>query len=129
MRRAFTIIAAVCALLSGAALMQLKLAVQNQAERVSELADQIHRDEESLRILKAEFAHLTTPQSLQQQSIENLAIMPPRPDQVIGNIGEIPFRRDSSTVSEAHSVLLPTSEASSQTDLPEEKEAEEDQTL
>lgn len=129
MRRAFTIIAAVCALLSGAALMQLKLAVQNQAERVSELADQIHRDEESLRILNAEFAHLTTPQSLQQQSIENLAIMPPRPDQVIGNIGEIPFRRGNSAVSEAHSVLLPTAEASSQTDMPEEKETEEDQTL
>lgn len=128
MRRTFTFIAAICALLAGAALLQLKLAVQEQAERVAALADQIHADEESLRILRAEFAHLTTPRSLQEQSIENLAIMPPRPEQVIGNINEVPFRRENSAVNGDHSVLLPTAEKPKAKPASAAKESEEDQT-
>lgn len=129
MRRTFTFIAAICALLSGAALLQLKLAVQDQAERVAALADQIHEDEESLRILRAEFAHLTSPSSLQEQSIENLAIMPPRPDQVLGNINDIPFRRSESTVDGSQSVLLPTAERPKPGAATPENGKSEDQTL
>ncbi len=129
MRRTFTFIAAVCALLSGAALLQLKLAVQEQAERVAALADQIHSDEKSLRILRAEFAHLTTPRSLQEQLIENLAIMPPRPDQIIENIGEIPFRRENTAVSGDLSVLLPATESPEGEPASSETKSGEDQTL
>lgn len=129
MRRTFTFIAAVCALLSGAALLQLKLAVQEQAERVAALADQIHSDEKSLRILRAEFAHLTTPRSLQEQSIENLAIMPPRPEQVIGSVNEIPFRRENTAVNGDLSVLLPATESPEDESASSEPKTSEDQTL
>lgn len=111
MRRAFTSIAAICALLSGAALMQLKLAVQDQAERVAALAEQIHQDRESLRILDAEWAYLTSPQALQEQSIENLALMPPMPRQVIEGIREIPLRTSDADVPAEESVLLPTAKS------------------
>lgn len=129
MRKTFTFIAAICALMSGAALLQLKLAVQDQAERVAALAEQIHEDEESLRILRAEFAHLTTPRSLQEQSIENLAIMPPRPEQVLGNIDEIPFRRGDSKVDGSQSVLLPTAEEPKANKRQAKTAKSEDQTL
>ena len=109
MRRVFTTIAAVCALLSGAALMQLKLAVQDQAEKVAALADQIHKDQESIRILEAEWAYLTSPQALQEQSIEFLALMPPSPKQVLESVSDIPMRRAKEPVSGDDTVLLPTS--------------------
>ncbi len=118
MRRLFTVIAAFCALMAGAALMQLKLAVQDQADKVAALADQIHNDEESLRILEAEWAYLTSPHALQEQSIEFLALMPPTPKQVLGSASDIPLRRSGEVVDGEHSVLLPTSQ-------PQEKDADE----
>ncbi len=107
MRRVFTTIAAICVLFSGAALMQLKLAVQDQAEKVAALADQIHKDQESIRILEAEWAYLTSPHALQEQSIEFLALMPPSPKQVLGSVAEIPMRRAKEPVSGDDTVLLP----------------------
>lgn len=112
MRKAFTAIAALCALMAGAALMQLKLAVQEQAERVAELADQIHDDQETLRILEAEWAYLTSPQFLQEQSIEFLALMPPHPRQVLGDFEEIPMRRRDEKVQSDQTVLLPQPDSS-----------------
>lgn len=111
MHKAFTAMAAVCALLAGAAVMQLKLAVQEQAEQVEGLAQQIHNDRESIRILEAEWAYLTSPEALQDQSIEFLALMPPAPKQIIGNLEEIPFRRSDKEVDSSTSVLLPTAQA------------------
>lgn len=108
MRRLFTFIAAICALASGAALMQLKHAVQEQAEEVEAIANQIHTDQESLRILEAEWAYLTSPQTLQELSIEFLALMPPSPKQVVGSVSDIPLRRSDDVVAGDASVLLPS---------------------
>ncbi len=110
MHKAFTAMAAVSALLAGAAVMQLKLSVQEQAERVEDLADQIHHDRESLRILKSEWAYLTSPEALQEQSIEFLALMPPKPKQIVGSVEDIPLRRSDEEVDGSASVLLPTSQ-------------------
>lgn len=110
MRKTFAAIAAFCALMTGAALMQLKLAVQEQADKVAALAEQIHQDQESLRILEAEWAYLTSPQALQEQSIEFLALMPPTPRQVIETARDIPLRRSDEVVSEDSSVLLPAAQ-------------------
>jgi len=116
MRKTFTCIAAVCALASGAALMQLKHAVQEQAEEVGAIAQQIHRDQESLRILDAEWAYLTSPRALQELSIEFLALMPPSPKQVVGSVSDIPLRRSRETVNGDTSVLLPTATKKSRQD-------------
>lgn len=119
MRKTFAAIAAFCALMTGAALMQLKLAVQEQADKVAALADQIHQDQEGLRILEAEWAYLTSPQALQEQSLEFLALMPPTPRQVIETTRDIPLRRSDEVVSEDSSVLLPTAQT------PREKPADD----
>ena len=90
--------------------MQLKHAVQEQAEEVEAIAQQIHRDQESLRILDAEWAYLTSPRALQELSIEFLALMPPSPKQVVGSVSDIPLRRSKETVNGNASVLLPTAD-------------------
>lgn len=110
MRKTFTAMAAISALLAGAAVMQLKHSVQEQAERVAELADQIHDDKESLRILEAEWAYLTSPRALQDQSIEFLALMPPSSRQIIGSIEDIPMRRSDENVDGDANILLPTAQ-------------------
>ncbi len=114
MRRLFTCIAALCALTSGAALIQLKYAVQEQAENVEAIARQIHQDQESLRILEAEWAYLTSPRTLQELSIEFLALMPPSSKQVVGSVTEIPLRRSREVVGGDTSVLLSTADKKSQ---------------
>lgn len=88
--------------------MQLKHAVQEQAEEVEAIAKQIHADKESLRILEAEWAYLTSPRALQELSIEFLALMPPSPKQVVGSVADIPMRRNADVVSGDTSVLLPS---------------------
>jgi len=123
MRRLFTCIAAICALASGAALMQLKHAVQEQAEEVEAIANQIHADQESLRILKAEWAYLTSPRTLQELSIEFLALMPPSPKQVVGSVTDIPMRHSDEIVSGDTSILLPSANKNSGADA--EKSATE----
>ena len=108
MRKAFTAMAAISAVAAGAAVLQLKFAVQEQAERVQALSDQIHDDREAMRYLEAEWAYLTSPQALQDLSIEFLALMPPLPDQVIGSVEDIPHRRGADVPDDDTSVLLPS---------------------
>lgn len=111
MRRVVTILAAVTAIASGAAVLQLKLAVQNKAADVEALAEQIHRDREAIRVLEAEWAYLTTPRALQDRSIRFLALMPPTAEQVITDPADIPFRPEGIEAESDPGVLLPTANA------------------
>ncbi|UTW56404.1 hypothetical protein [Kordiimonas sp. SCSIO 12610] len=92
MRRYIPLVAAGVALLSGAAVLQLKYAVQEQSSKVKAIARQIHRDEEAIRVLKAEWSYKTTPAVLQDRSLRFLALMPPHSDQIIVSPQVIPFR-------------------------------------
>jgi hypothetical protein len=105
-----TIVAAVTAIASGAAVLQLKLTVQNKAEQVEALAQQIHQDREAIRVLEAEWAFLTTPRSLQDKSVRFLALMPPTAEQIITDPAEIPFRPKGIEAEEDPGVLLPTAQ-------------------
>jgi len=110
MRRLVTAFAAVTALVSGAAVLKLKLVVQDKASQVQALADQIHKDQEAIRVLDAEWAYLTTPRALENQSAKFLALMPPRASQVLTNPDVIPFRPRSAGEVEDPGVLLPSRE-------------------
>ncbi|WP_417450486.1 cell division protein FtsL [Kordiimonas sp.] len=110
MRRLFTILAAFTAILAGAAVLQLKLAVQEKADEVRALANIIHEDREAIRVLEAEWAFLTTPRSLQEKSIRFLALMPPTAEQILEEPTRIPFRPRGVEAEEDPGVLLPASE-------------------
>ncbi|WP_262690993.1 cell division protein FtsL [Kordiimonas aestuarii] len=107
MRRLFTILAAITAILAGAAVLQLKLAVQERADEVKALANKIHADREAIRVLEAEWAYLTTPRSLQDKSIRFLALMPPTAEQILEEPTTIPFRPRGVEAEEDPGVLLP----------------------
>ena len=92
MRRVLPWIAAGLALIAGVAVMQLKFAVQEKADDVAALAQTIRRDREAIRVLDAEWTYLTSPARLQDQSLRFLALMPPKPEQIVGNPTVIPFR-------------------------------------
>ena len=92
MRQYLPFLAAGVALLSGAAVLQLKYAVQEQSSKVKSIARQIHRDEEAIRVLRAEWSYKTTPSVLQDRSLRFLALMPPPSNQVIVSPKVIPFR-------------------------------------
>ena len=109
MRKVVTCLAAVTAIGAGAGVLQLKNTVQERTEEVRAVARQIHRDEEAIRVLEAEWAYLTAPRLLQDRSIQFLALMPPRAKQILHDPVAIPFRPKGVDVdqNEAGSVVLP----------------------
>jgi len=109
MRKVVTYLAAATAMVSGAAVLQLKMTVQERTEEVRAIAQKIHSDEEAIRVLEAEWAYLTTPSVLQNRSIQFLALMPPRAKQILHDPVVIPFRPRGVDVEQkdASSVVLP----------------------
>ena len=107
MRRLFTILVAITAIIAGAAVLQLKLAVQERADKVKAIAAQIHEDREAIRVLEAEWAYLTNPRALQDKSVRFLALMPPKAEQILEDPTTIPFRPRGVEAEEDPGVLLP----------------------
>lgn len=107
MRRLFTILVAITAIVAGAAVLQLKLAVQERADKVKAIAAQIHEDREAIRVLEAEWAYLTNPRALQDKSVRFLALMPPKAEQILEDPTTIPFRPRGVEAEEDPGVLLP----------------------
>lgn len=107
MRKFVTILAAVTAVATGVAALQIKATVQAKTDDVKALARQIHDDREAIRIVEAEWAYLTAPSVLQERSIEFLALMPPRAKQIVGDPSLVPFRPRGVEVEGDPGVLLP----------------------
>lgn len=114
MRKIVTALAAVTAVASGVAVLQLKATVQTKTDAVKALARQIHEDQEAIRVIETEWAYLTTPSVLQERSIEFLALMPPRAKQIVSDPSAVPFRPKGVEVEGDPGVLLPA--AHSKTD-------------
>jgi len=92
MRPLLALLAAVIVLAAAGALYQLKHRVETRREAVRALEEQIVEDAEALRVLKAEWAYLTSPAELQPRAREHLALGPPHPDQIASSIAQLPFR-------------------------------------
>ena len=129
MRKALTIIAAATAIASGAAVLQLKITVQNKVDNVKEIARQIKQDREAIRVLEAEWAYLTTPQVLQDRSVRFLALMPPRAKQIITDPSSIPFRPKGVDVEAGEGVLLPAAQKELKSNKEKKTKQTEGQTL
>jgi len=109
MRKLVTSLAAVTAVAAGAAVLLLKMTVQERVDDIRAVVQKIHNDEEAIRVLEAEWAYLTTPQLLQDRSIQFLALMPPKAKQVLYDPVVIPYRPRGIDVKpkDAGVVLLP----------------------
>jgi len=92
MRKLVTSLAAITAISAGAAVLQLKMTVQEKTDEVQALAQKIHDDQAAIRVLEAEWAYLTSPRILQERSVEFLALMPPKATQILRDPVAIPYR-------------------------------------
>ncbi|WP_374764359.1 cell division protein FtsL [Yunchengibacter salinarum] len=92
MKRLLPWLAFLAMVLSGTLLVLLQQEVQARKARVAALMDDIRADKQAIRVLRAEWAYLTTPDLLQKRALDFLALMPPHPDQVMSDPGGVPLR-------------------------------------
>ena len=108
MRNTITMLGVATAIAAGAGVLMLKLTVKEKEEHLQQLAQQIQDDQEAMRVMRAEWAYLTSPSKLQDKSVRFLALMPPSPKQVISDPAQIPLRPKGEEAEEDPGVLLPT---------------------
>lgn len=68
--------------LAGAALLHTSQSVQHAEERLDTLELSVYREEEKIRMLKAEWETLNRPERLERLAQEFLDLVPPSPDQI-----------------------------------------------
>ncbi|GHF23097.1 hypothetical protein GCM10017044_16890 [Kordiimonas sediminis] len=107
MRKGLVILASFIAVAAGVAVLLLKLAVHEKEQELKALHVQIKRDQEAIRVLEAEWAYKTSPSKLQDKSLRFLALMPPKPDQIILTPAVVPLRPTGEEVDSNVDVLLP----------------------
>ncbi len=106
--RAPALICGVIAVIAGAAgLYALKHEVEERRAAVAALERQMAEDSEALRVLRAEWAYLDSPQMIQERALRHLRLRPPTPDQFISVLGMIPLRNDKAPflAAAAHDVV------------------------
>jgi len=102
------LICAVIAVIAGAAgLYALKHEVEERRAAVAALERQMAEDREALRVLKAEWAYLDSPQMIQERALRHLRLRPPTPDQFLPVLGMLPLRNDRTPflAASAHDVV------------------------
>jgi len=89
------VLVAICVLFAFGSLggtLVLKYHVQLRSDRVEGLARQISEDLKAIRVLRAEWAYLSSPERVQRRAVRFLALMPPAAGQVLARIEDVPFR-------------------------------------
>ncbi|MCB9982494.1 MAG: hypothetical protein H6861_02295 [Rhodospirillales bacterium] len=76
--------------LLGAALLHTSQNVQHAEERLEALERSAQREEEKIRMLKAEWEALNRPERLERLADEFLDLVPPTPDQMAGDDMSLP---------------------------------------
>lgn len=76
--RSFVIFA--LAAIAGAALLHTSQRVQHAEDRLSNLRADIAREQDAIRVLKAEWEYLNRPERLEKLAAEFLNLVPPSPD-------------------------------------------------
>ncbi|RMD87946.1 MAG: hypothetical protein D6807_06825 [Alphaproteobacteria bacterium] len=106
--RASTIIFGIITVIAGAVgLYVLKHEVETRRAAIDALERQIAEDSEALRVLRAEWAYLDSPQQIEDRALRHLRLRPPTPDQFIATAGMVPLRNgETPLVATARSDLL-----------------------
>lgn len=88
MRRG-TIFVTLIAFFIGACLFQLKYEVMSLEGQYKNICHEIQKSDQSISILKAEWAHLTNPQRLQQLAQKHLSVYPLTQKQIVAFRGQV----------------------------------------
>lgn len=81
-------------------LYQLAYRVDAQENRLRALTDQIDREKQATAVLRAEWAYLARPQTIQARAVENLSMMPALPAQMV-RFADLPERQQRLIVADA----------------------------
>ena len=82
--RTFVIFA--LAALSGAALLHTSQRVQQAEETLATLSAEANREQETMRMLRAEWEYLNRPERLERLATEFLDLVPPAPEEMPENL-------------------------------------------
>lgn len=92
MKGAFSMLAIAIVLAAAGGLYGLKHRVEARRDAVQSLERQILRDREAIRVLKAEWAYLTSLDLLQERARRHLSLGPATSDQIAVSLARLPFR-------------------------------------
>jgi len=92
MKGVFPILAIAIVLLAAGGLYALKHRVEARRDSVQSLERQILRDSEAIRVLKAEWAYLTSLDLLQERAQKHLSLVAANPEQIAISLARLPFR-------------------------------------
>lgn len=90
--RPFVIVGALLVVTAGVALFLLKHAIEAREMLVAEIHQQYLEDQAAVRVMRAEWAYLNSPDYLQSLVQKHLALGPARPAQIIESVSAIPLR-------------------------------------
>ena len=93
MSRLFTLLGLVVVVAAGAALFQLKHAVEARQAEVDRLAGEIVAHRKAIRVLQAEWSYLSDPDRLQDLSSRHLNLRPMMAEQVLPSLDALPWRQ------------------------------------
>ncbi len=79
-----------CAVLSGVALLHTSQNVQKAEMRLRDLEGSYQREEEKIRLLKAEWEALNRPERLERLAKDFLDLVPPDPARLLRDVAEVP---------------------------------------
>jgi len=79
-----------CALLSGVALLYTSQNVQKAENQLRALHASTQRENEKIRLLKAEWENLNRPERLERLARDFLDLVPPAPDRMVQNVSAVP---------------------------------------
>ena len=105
--RTFIIFALVA--LSGTVLLQTSQRVQQSEERLEFLELSVYREQEKIRMLKAEWEVLNRPDRLERLSEEFLNLVPPSSSQLVSGGVELPAKREVGFEGAGSSSMQPVS--------------------
>lgn len=84
---------------SGAALMHISHSVQRLEKEVAENQKIIDQEKEAIRVLRAEWAYLNTPERLEQMASRGMAMAVPETKKVISDIENLPLPTQEEAIS------------------------------
>ncbi len=107
MKRPLTITAFGLAAVFSYGLYELSYEMQTMERRLDDLNRQLAADQEEIRVLGAEWAYLTRPETLQRLAARHLDLAPIGPSQVVARLTDLPMREASALAASRVPLPLP----------------------
>lgn len=108
MNRALTILGLAAVVVAGVGLYQLKYAVEGQERLFNQARSDFLEDQKAIRVLKAEWSYLNSPDYLQQLTRRYLRLGPMAPSQVMHTLDDLPWRAsDADRIMPSSELVMP----------------------